>query len=194
MNIGAVVLCGGKSSRMGRSKVSLPLHGETFLTHTLSQLQSFDEILLSVNSAQHLEFSAPYPTVVDQYAECGPMGGLHATLQACRSEALFAVSCDLPYFSSKLADFLCQEMNPALDVVIPVSESGRFHPLCAVYRKGVFPIFEQCLRNGDFKLRNALRQMNVRYVSVPSALERCLTNVNTPEEYEQLSAAASEKE
>lgn len=186
MNIGAVVLCGGKSSRMGRSKASLPLQGETFLAHTLSQLQSFDEILLSVNRAQHSKLSSPYPTIVDQYAECGPMGGLHAALQACRSEALFAVSCDLPYFSSELADFLCCEMTPALDGVIPISANGRLHPLCAIYRKEVSVIFEQCLQTEDYKLRNALQRMNIRYVSVPDTLEKCLTNVNTPEDYAQL--------
>jgi CTP:molybdopterin cytidylyltransferase MocA len=33
--ITAVVLAAGRSSRMGRPKATLPLHGETFLTHII---------------------------------------------------------------------------------------------------------------------------------------------------------------
>ncbi len=33
--ITAVVLAGGRSTRMGRTKATLPLHGETFLTHII---------------------------------------------------------------------------------------------------------------------------------------------------------------
>lgn len=185
MNIGAVVLCGGKSSRMGSPKAFLAMDGETFLHRTLEQLQDFDEILLSINGSER-NLPPQYQAVVDQYPACGPMGGLHAALSVCQSEALLAVACDMPYFSSELARLLREHLTPAVDAVIPVTPDGRYHPLCGIYRKTLGPVFQKYLQNGDYKLRSALGQIRVCYIPVTPSLAFCLRNVNTPEEYQAL--------
>lgn len=182
MEIGAAVLCGGKSSRMGQEKAFLTLGGETFLERILKQLQGFDEILLSVNHTK-TELLAQYPGVVDLYPNCGPMSGLHAALVSCRSDALLAVSCDMPFLHQDLVRLLCDSMRSDVDVVIPVSNDGRWHPLCAVYRKSLWPVFQENLEKGDYKLQNALKIMRVRNFYIPRNFENCLKNVNTPEEY-----------
>lgn len=185
MHTGAVVLLGGRSTRMGHSKAFIPFGNETFLSHILGQLQSFDELLLSVNGSEQ-ELPSDYHTVVDQYAACGPMGGLHASLCACRSDALLAVSCDLPQFRAELADLLCRAFTPDVDVVLPVTADGRSHPLCAVYRKETAAVFQHFLEQGDYKLLHALQQLRVRQLSVPNHLADCLNNINTPEDLQML--------
>lgn len=185
MRIGAVVLCGGKSSRMGPPKPFLTIEGETFLQRILSQLQDFDEILLSVNGFE--QWGPPqYRTVIDQEPNCGPMGGLHAALSACDSDALLAVSRDIPLFCAELSDILREAMESNVGAVIPVTPDGWCHPLCTVYHKALWPVFQTCLQSGKYKLLDALRQMHVRYIPVVGPLAACLKNVNTLEDYAYL--------
>lgn len=184
MKIGAVVLCGGKSRRMGQEKARLTLGGETFLERILGQLDGFDEILISVNGMETKPF-LQYPSVADIYPRCGPMGGLHAALSFCRSDALLAVSCDMPFFHRDLARMLCNSVEPGIDAVAPLSADGLCQPLCAVYRKHLWPIFQQQLERGSYKLQDALKSMRVRNVYVTGRLEHYLENINTPEEYQR---------
>ena len=189
MKIGTVVLCGGQSSRMGIPKAFLTINGETFLQIILHQLRAYDECLLSVGNNTDL-FPALYPAVLDQYPNCGPMGGLHAALSVCKSDALLAVSCDIPLFRVELASVLCKAMRPDVDVAVPVTPDGRCHPLCAIYRKSVASIFEAYLLAGNYKLQSAFQQLQVVYVPVNKSLASCLKNVNTPEEYHALTEPA----
>jgi len=99
MKFEAVILCGGKSRRMGRDKAQLPWRGRTFLTHLLEELSEYEELL---SSADHTFVSdaVPHCVVADIHPGCGPMGGIHAALCFCQSDALLALSCDLPLFRS----------------------------------------------------------------------------------------------
>ena len=50
MKIGAVILAGGKSSRMGTDKAGLKIGGVSFLEKIAAELSDFDELLVSVDS------------------------------------------------------------------------------------------------------------------------------------------------
>lgn len=187
MNIGAVILAGGKSCRMGSDKAALRFGGQSFLERAISALEGFDEIILSTNNR------APYdayglPVVNDIYPGCGPIGGLHAALSACSSDALFCVTCDMPLFEAPLAAHLCAQFRADLDAVVAVSRDGYLHPLCAVYRKTAAAVFERQIRAGRNKITDAYTQMRVRYAPLADTpyADTLLLNVNTPEELAQL--------
>lgn len=184
MRIGAVILAGGKSRRMGTDKAELLIDNQIFLDKIALELTDFDELLVSVGSKDHLA-ETKYQTVADKYPDCGPIGGLQSALSVCTSDALFAISCDVPLFKSCLAQFLCSKMSDDYDAVIALSPEGFFHPLCAVYKKSVADIFEKFILSGDYKILNAYEQMKICSVPVED-FEDLLLNVNTPEEYERL--------
>jgi len=184
MRIGAVILAGGKSCRMGKDKAELLIDNQMFLDRIASELSDFDELLVSVGSKDS-RTGKNYKTVADKYPNCGPIGGLQSALSVCASDALFAISCDVPLFKSSLAQFLCSKMDDSYDAVVAVSADGYFHPLCAVYRKSTSDIFEKYILSGDYKIINAYEQMKIYRVSVKD-FENLLLNVNTPEEYERL--------
>lgn len=187
MNIGAVILCGGKSRRMGSDKAMLTFDGLPFLERLLHELSDFDELLISVDSPEN-HSQIKLPTITDIYPDCGPMGGLHAALNSCKAEALLTLSCDMPLFRRELAEYLCAELAPDADAVVPLTSDGRMHPLCAVYRKSTVPIFETLLRSGNFRMRDALKKLSVRYVTISDTpySEKYLQNVNTPAEFDAL--------
>ena len=184
---GALLLAGGQSRRMGTDKAGLLWNGQPFVEVIARQLAVFEERLFSVGAAR-APLPPPWRSVTDVYPDCGPMGGLHAGLSACRSPYLAAVSCDLPLLESSLPLHLFSLACGDYDAVVPVTPDGRVHPLCAVYRKDLVPLLEARLQNGNYRLMDALASCRLRRVPVDGAFARMLTNVNTPEDYQALLA------
>ena len=71
----ALLLAGGKSSRMGRDKSALVFHGQSLLEHAVGLLQrcGADEVLISGDVPG-------YASIRDLVPGCGPPGGIHAAL------------------------------------------------------------------------------------------------------------------
>jgi molybdopterin-guanine dinucleotide biosynthesis protein A len=194
MKFGAVILCGGKSLRMGTDKALLTLDGLPFLERLSCELSEFDELLISVDSTDNHP-PIKLTSIADIYPNCGPMGGLCTALSVCKSDALIVLSCDMPLFRRDFGEYLCGEFTPDADAVVPLTSDGRVHPLCAVYGKTALPIFERLLASGNFRMRDALAGLRVKYVSIKDSpySEMCLKNVNTPAEYEALLKWEAEK-
>lgn len=184
MTFGAVILAGGKSRRMGTPKQQLTLDGVRFIDRLAQELGGFHELLISVED-EKLHTRMPCPMVSDQYPDCGPMGGLHSALKSCVSDALLAVSCDIPLFSMAMAERLCACLDAETDAVITVTEDGRQHPLCGVYKKSCLPVLEQFLQEKNYRMRAALAKLRVKEYAVGAESWR-LSNVNTPQDYARL--------
>ena len=198
MKIGCAILAGGKSSRMGTDKALLEFEGKQFITQIAEELFWFDERIIARggNSRLEGELEREWTVIPDFYPDHGPIGGLHAALSACESDALFVVTCDMPLIESGLVQELCARMQEAdfdgervdaYDVVISVGEGGKIHPLCGVYRKSVIPVLEEQILSGRNRVMEALKRLRVNYVTVDSpAGVRQLANINTPQDYEKL--------
>lgn len=186
MTIGCVILAGGKSSRMGTDKALLEINGKKFIRRIAEELDFFEEKLIARGKNRATPIDG-WNVIPDIYPECGPVGGLHAALTACESDALFCVSCDMPLIRRELVEELCEQITEAFDAVIVRDESGRAHPICGVYRKSAVPVFEQQILTGNYRVMRALEHLRIRYVTV--ALENGgeqLRNINTPEDYREL--------
>ena len=116
----AVILAGGKSSRMGRDKASLTLGNETFLQRIAAELDAcgFQEKYVSLGTGEKTEIHIPvgWTAVRDRYRNCGPLGGIHAALSACRAEWALFVSCDTPLYRRELAELLISKLSGLSEV------------------------------------------------------------------------------
>ena len=185
--VGALLLAGGQSRRMGRDKRALSLGGSRFVDLVARELEGFPERLFSVANSQ--ESPPPgFAAVCDRVPGCGPLGGIAAGLAACQSEFLLAVACDMPLFQEGLARYLEAFLCDGYDAFLTVDRTGRVHPLCAIYRKTALPVLENQLRAGQYRLMAALERLRVKYVPLEHSAypDRLLTNVNTWEEYQDL--------
>ena len=182
----AVILAGGKSSRMGRDKASLTLGNETFLQRIAAELDAcgFQEKYVSLGTGEKTEIHIPvgWTAVRDRYRDCGPLGGIHAALSACRAEWALFVSCDTPLYRRELAELLISKVPglseasgtsevPGMSIppsetdpekgepparpqlLIPVTPDGRWHMTCAIWRRTLLPEVEAQLKSGDYRLR-----------------------------------------
>jgi molybdopterin-guanine dinucleotide biosynthesis protein A len=198
---GGIVLCGGKSSRMGLPKATLPFGPELMLSRVVRLLSSAVSPIVVVAAPQQTLPPLPAEVIVarDEREGRGPLEGLLAGLGAIApyAEAAYATSCDVPLlvpaFVSemvrRLQDWNATEGVPysAFDVAVPV-EGGFHHPLAGVYRTSVLPAIEELLARDQ--LRPAFLFDRVATCRVPVAELRCvdpkldtLKNLNRPEDY-----------
>src|ERR1051325_11831591 len=134
----AVVLAGGKSSRMGSPKALLRFDDEPILVHIVRALgRMFSEIIVVAAPDQELP-SLPVTVVRDQVAHQGPVGGLCYGLKATGTDSSFVTSCDVAFLNPELISYLVSRISE-YDVVVPHWQQ-RLQPLHAVSRRSALPL------------------------------------------------------
>ena len=117
-DLSALILAGGKSSRMGRPKAQLLFDGEPLIVHIARALESlFSDIVIVAGPGQELP-ALPVTLVRDEVAYQGPVGGIYYGLRAASGEIGFVTSCDVPFLSLPLISFLISQIAD-YDVVVP---------------------------------------------------------------------------
>jgi molybdopterin-guanine dinucleotide biosynthesis protein A len=188
--VGGLVLAGGKSSRMGLAKATLPFGPELMLQRVVRLLGSVVRPIIVVAApGQTLPPLADDVLIArDEREARGPLEGLLAGLLAVvgHAEAVYATSCDVPLLAPAFVQAMIERLGNA-DVVVPV-EDGFAHPLAAVYRITVLPHIQELLAADQ--LRPAFLFDRVRTVRIPVAELRSadpqletLLNLNRPEDY-----------
>ena len=187
MKIGCVILAGGKSSRMGKDKALLDYDGKYFVEKIAEELDFFEEKIIARgnNSALTGITASNWKVIVDIYPEHGPMGGLHAALKECASDALFVVTCDMPLITRELVKQIASAIEMQ-DAVIAVSSDGKYHPLCGVYKKDLYKPMEEYLKEDNNRMMAVLKNSHTKYYQLNEVFSKQLANVNTKEEYGQL--------
>ncbi|HJV17154.1 MAG TPA: molybdenum cofactor guanylyltransferase [Bacillales bacterium] len=189
MKVGAIILSGGKSSRMGTNKALLEINQKPNIERIASQLKrNFDELILVTNDPEAYQF-LDLTTVRDRYPKKGPLAGIHAGLTASRCEVNLIVACDMPFISVKLALDLVHQIGN-YDAVIPVI-NGKQHPLFSVFKKKTIVKIEESIKNNCLKMQSLVNHLDVLYITennlqeyTKSNLERIFFNMNHPNEYE----------
>lgn len=182
----AIVLAGGKSSRMGTPKALLPFDNEPLILHVVGTLRRlFAEVVVVAAPGQELP-AMPVTLVRDDVAHQGPVGGICYGLRAAAGDICFVTSCDSAFLNPSLIGHLVSRM-PQHDVVVPHWQ-GRFQPLHAVYRRSVLPLLEEQLTRGE--LRPIFLFEKVRTLRMDEDEIRRVDpdgwsffNMNTPEDY-----------
>jgi len=186
---GALILCGGRSTRMGRDKASLPFGDETMLQRIVRILQPLvDEVIVVAYVGQEVPALPVGVRVVrDEVEGQGPLGGLQAGLRHAASDALYTTGCDVPFLRPALVELLFARLGEAQ---IAVADEGGFtHPLAAVYRTGVLPVVERLLaeeRRRPIFLYGEVETVRVEEADLRAADPELLSlaNLNTPAAYE----------
>lgn len=188
MDISALILAGGKSSRMkGRNKAFLEYNNKSFIENIAEALKDFDNIYISVDKKEKYK-DLNYSLIEDKYKDIGPMGGIFSTFKYTNTDFLFVAACDMPKINSEFIKFMISNVKEHDSCVVAKDSKGRLYPLGAVYNKNILPIMEEMIKNKDYKLVNLIKNVNGKIVSLEDSpiSEEVLINVNDPEEYKKL--------
>jgi molybdenum cofactor guanylyltransferase len=182
----AIIVAGGKSSRMRSNKALLKIDHRSMIQVIYDELTKFFPNLIIVANEPHLysEFNAQI--VQDIYPGHGPLSGIHAGLTNSETDKNFFIACDMPFVNGHLAEYLCNQEGE-WDAVVPQKDSY-FQPLYAVYKKSCLPSIERCILENRHKITSFYNDVYVKYINHEvigdfGNLERIFSNINTPEEF-----------
>lgn len=190
MKAAGIVLCGGKSSRMGRSKADLPFGTETLLERLVRRLgNSVTQVVVVAATDQVVpSFATKVRVVRDERSQAGPLEGLRIGLDALRqcADRAFATSCDAPFVQSAFIERM-MELASGYDVAVPV-EGTFFHPLAAVYSTQLGDVIDAMLNSGQFRTSELFERVRTRKVPIEElrAVDpdlSTLVNLNHPADY-----------
>jgi molybdenum cofactor guanylyltransferase len=186
VEVGVILLAGGKSSRMGTNKALLSIGKTPAIERIVQQLGSmFAEILLVTNTPEEYKWLG-LKMVLDEFPGCGPLAGIHMGLKSASFARNLVVACDMPFVSSELGAFL-MEQCVGFDAAVPVQKEN-MQPLFAGYQKSCLPYLEDSLQKGQYKLKAFLKAVRVNYISEMELQKfvdptHAFFNMNNPEDY-----------
>ncbi len=194
MRYGAIILCGGKSTRMGTAKTLLPFGPELMLQRVIRLVGEVvppaNMIVVAATDQQLPSLPPEIDIAHDRRPECGPLEGLAAGLSALdsRVEAVYVTSCDVPLLVPAFVERMFKLLGDH-DIVVPREEKFH-HPLAAVYRPRVLPTIETLLAADRFRPVFLFEQHPTREVAVDELRKvdpelATLANCNRPEDYQQ---------
>ncbi len=201
MNFSAIVLSGGKSSRMKTDKSELLLGERTLLEIQVDKLLELgcDDVIISgkllpsgnilnYSDVQKSEFSnktAAIHRVSDLIPDLGPMGGLYSCFPECRHSCAVVISVDVPLLQTKtLRKLLNAHLANGSDATI-LSYEGHLQPLIGVYNTCHTKLCRELIDNKKLAIKSLLERIDCQYYDFHGDPNELL-NCNSPEDYEQI--------
>ena len=183
MSFGAIILAGGKSSRMGKDKGLLNYKDQSMLEYSIEALKgNCHEFSIVGANPEYDKFNIP--RYEDETVELGPLGGIQKGLRMSKQEWNVILSTDIPNINDSIVKVLIKKRVSGL---IRVSKcQGKVHPLVGLYSKQILPKLDLFLKEGGRSVMQFLNKVETEIVVFDDQYENCFLNVNTPVEFKNL--------
>jgi molybdopterin-guanine dinucleotide biosynthesis protein A len=199
----AIILAGGRSSRMGSPKAALEWHGSTLLRRVTGVLERVVDgpIIVVGAPGQELPDVAERVELVSDFREGqGPMQGIAAGLTAIdgRAPVAYVSSTDVPLLHPAFVRRVIVGFDSTVDVVLP-EVGGYRQPLAAVYRGDLLATVEELIAAERMRPAFLFERCRVRRLDGETLLKdrslarfdpqlASVSNLNEPADYERARA------
>lgn len=179
----AIILAGGKSSRMGQKKSTLLLEGRTFIDILIDKLKriGIEEILIS--GFEYENEKCIY--VEDIYKDKGPLAGIHAGLDRMSRESALVLTEDAPLIPEDFIQELISEHKKNGCSITVARSNDRIQPLLGIYDKTLVLKCEEILQGERVTVMSLIEKETCATVQFTGE-ELLIRGCNTPEEYRRL--------
>ena len=183
----ALILAGGKSSRMGFDKSQIKYENLTQEKHLKIMCESLGiDAYLSKNIEQSVE--SEKETIRDKFSGLGPYGGILSAFQNDPNSAWLVIACDLPLINKKeIENLISQRAANKIATAVKGKEKEFPEPLLTVWEPSAYSVLMDYLSQGYSCPRKVLINEDVKVI--PLLDEKSIFNANTPEDLEKIQAA-----
>lgn len=192
-----IILCGGRSRRMGTDKFRLPLGSGTVLSlieDSFSKIATHQIIVVGRDATPPPSRRTPI-IVHDEGLDLGPMEGLRVGLSHCRkigAAIAMVTTGDAPIVSIRFYQFMIDALlrDKALQGVVPFVDDT-WHPLTAVYRTEIVDLVSRRIEREEFRVKDLVNVLNVLKLTRDTIEAydpglQSIRNVNTRDQYLQM--------
>jgi molybdopterin-guanine dinucleotide biosynthesis protein A len=166
LEIGCIVLAGGRGSRFGRDKAWLELKGQNLLQRQVANVGFLaDEVIIVAAAGQKLpslKTGVGLRIVTDIASGHGPLIGIYTGLLNSTSLYNLVLACDMPFINNELIRYMIN-LATGFDAIVP-KWRGWIEPLHAIYSRRCLSAMKNCLTRGELKIDSFLAQVSVRYI------------------------------
>ncbi|WEX75991.1 molybdenum cofactor guanylyltransferase MobA [Sinorhizobium numidicum] len=193
----AVILAGGRSSRMGSPKAGLLLRGRTMLDRIIERLEpQVESIALNLNADPGVALPPNLVVVADTMPGFfGPLAGIltamrHAGRTAPAASHVLTVPTDTPFFPDNVASRLVDAVTSGEEIAVAWSD-GKMHPLFALWPVALADDLEAWIRTDEkLRVRAFIARHRSTAVDFPLSATKAgpldpFFNINTPEQLRQ---------
>ena len=170
-----LVLVGGRSERMGKSKAHLEYNDKPLYRHAYELLAAVcSSVYLSARAEQFFDL----PTITDDaFKEIGPASGLLSAYETYR-DTWFVLACDFPLATPNAIRQLRDSYKPPATYFIA---DGQIEPLFAIWSSEALELLKENVGKGRTGPIFTLKSLGN---GIEPKDKRWLYNTNTPEEWQ----------
>lgn len=165
----AIILAGGKSSRMGFDKQFLKIDQRRLMDSLINKLKKdFQEIIIVTNKPEYY-IGLSHKIITDKLKEKGPLGGIHAGLLESSSKYGFVLACDMPNINMEYVRYMKESMKDQdLDGCV-TNYMDWIEPFSSFYSRDLVKEIENHIDSGRRSINSMLKSLNIQYIEEEDA-------------------------
>lgn len=188
----AIILAGGKSSRMGFDKQFIEIDGIYITEYIIDMLRPIFKSIILVTNKPECYHRSNVLIVEDYYKNFGPLGGMHIGLKKSESQYNYIIACDMPYINKAYICYMKKQLKEdgyRKQAVITKFEDW-YEPFNAFYSKALLPRIEENIMQNNHKISGLFTPSQVLYIEEQKARAfspdwAMFTNLNKEEDLEK---------
>lgn len=188
MNFTAIILAGGKSSRMGTDKGLVQINEIPMVERVIKAVKKAGITNINIVSGNSEYKKFGFPVFPDLVPEKGPLGGIYTGLLKSSTAKNLILSCDIPFINDVVLKMLIR--NGMKSSITIVKHDNRIHNLIGVYDKCLVKDLEEHIFNNKLKVGQFIESHNPNVIDLktfmPDLDELVLANVNSMEELKNI--------
>jgi len=188
MKLTAIILAGGKSSRMGTDKGLVLLNGKPMIKHVIEAVEKteIENVMLISNNLAYKQFGLP--VYADMIKNKGPLGGIYTGLSNTSTLRNLILSCDIPFVNEDIINILIHDESKSPISVVKYKEIT--HHLIGVFHASIVDDLYTEIVNDNLKVGQFIQSKNATVIDLetqlPDMKSQGVANINTRDELKKL--------
>ena len=183
--ISAIILAGGKSSRLGRDKCDVIFEGETFLNRQVKKVEDLGISDIYISGYQGT--MCDKKIIKDDY-HLGPMSGIYTCIDKIKNNKALVLSVDVPLVPINELIRLIEFAQDSNSLITVLSHNEKIEPLIGVYDKRIMPFVTEIIeKKENYSMKNLMNTVSyATYVSYEN--DKYFININYEKDLQELNS------